>query len=245
MEHTPKRYRYIVFDADHTLVNYLADERAAFLALYAETGVEVTDELLAYSRRFSEEAWTDAGLYDVHTERIQKEYHALYRSHVSEIFARITLAYSVQFPYSAEEMGKRFLKCLEKDGILLSDAEEVLGYLSENTGGRYALSVATNGLSAIQNKRLSHLQKYFSHTFISEEMGLIKPLPAFFERVLRVLGAQKEECLIVGDSLSSDVAGAIASGIDSCWLNARGVENGTEFCPTYEIRELLELKKFL
>ncbi|MBO5411665.1 MAG: HAD-IA family hydrolase [Clostridia bacterium] len=245
MKNTGKRYKHVIFDVDHTLINYLADEKSAFLRLYTETGVEITEELLALSRRFSEQAWIDAGLYDVHTEYIQREYHALYRSHVKEIFAGIEKCSPVRFPLSAEKMGERFLQCLENDGALMSGAEEILAYLSKNTGGRYLLSVATNGLYSIQSKRLAPIEKYFQHRFISEEMGEIKPLPSFFEHVLQVLGAKKDECLVVGDSLSSDIAGALASGIDSCWLNARGVENTTGFVPTYAIRALSELKGIL
>ena len=49
-----KKYKYLIFDADHTLYDYIADELQAFRDLYAELGMPVTDELLAFSRHNSE-----------------------------------------------------------------------------------------------------------------------------------------------------------------------------------------------
>ena len=53
--YTIRNYEYLIFDADHTLLNYLADERAAFCALYEELGMERTEALLKESRLSSEE----------------------------------------------------------------------------------------------------------------------------------------------------------------------------------------------
>ena len=84
-----KKYTHCIFDADHTLLNYLADEKTAFCALYKRLGMPITDELLALSRTASETAWTEAGLYNVTEPAIQKQYHILYRTHTEDIFARI------------------------------------------------------------------------------------------------------------------------------------------------------------
>ena len=51
--------------------------------------------------------------------------------------------------------------------------------------------------------------------------------------------------LIIGDSLTVDIQGGHNAGIDSCWFNAAGVDNKTGIVPTYEIRELLEMKQFV
>lgn len=49
----------------------------------------------------------------------------------------------------------------------------------------------------------------------------------------------------MGDSLTSDIRGAVNAGIDSCWFNPDGIENRTGPVPDYEIRSLLELKEIL
>ena len=50
---------------------------------------------------------------------------------------------------------------------------------------------------------------------------------------------------MIGDSLTSDMAGGISYGIDTCWYNPAGKEltNGTKV--TYVIRELAELPELL
>ncbi len=56
-----------------------------------------------------------------------------------------------------------------------------------------------------------------------EQMGgavrsLGKPDPAIYGPVLEMLGTAKGRTLAVGDSLRTDIAGAAAAGIDSCWV---------------------------
>jgi HAD superfamily hydrolase (TIGR01459 family) len=45
-----------------------------------------------------------------------------------------------------------------------------------------------------------------------------KPDPAIYHPVLAMLGAERARTLAVGDSLRTDIAGAQAAGIDSCWV---------------------------
>ncbi len=235
-----KKYKYLIFDADHTLLNYIADETSAFEDLYKELGLAYTPELAAESRCASEEEWTKTGLYDVHDEKIQREYHTLYRTHLYDVFARIF----EQFPCNADPKttSRRFLELLAREGETLEDVE---GLFEKLVKAGYSLCIATNGLSFIQRGRLSKLLPFVKELFVSEEMDCIKPLPAFFENMVQKLGAGTEDCLMIGDSLSSDVAGANGFGMDSCWYNPLGVKNETEFKPTYEIRNLEKLLEIL
>ena len=59
--------------------------------------------------------------------------------------------------------------------------------------------------------------------FISEKLGSAKPSPVFFEKVAaEIKNFSKESTVIVGDSLTSDIAGGIAFGIDTVWYNPDG-----------------------
>lgn len=56
-----------------------------------------------------------------------------------------------------------------------------------------------------------------------EQMGgevrwLGKPDPAIYHPVLGMLGTAPDRTLAVGDSLRTDIAGAAAAGVDSCWV---------------------------
>ena len=76
----------------------------------------------------------------------------------------------------------------------------------------------TNGTKTAQNGKLrgSGLDKLLDEIFISEDIGYEKPDKRFFEPVidkLREYGIEKNECVIVGDSDSSDIQGGINAGI--------------------------------
>ncbi len=92
--------------------------------------------------------------------------------------------------------------------------------------GQYAV---TNGTRTAQERKLrsSGLSGLLDGVFISDEIGFEKPSPGFFAPVFARLGegVGKEEILIVGDSLTSDMLGGINAGIRTCWLRPPGQEN--------------------
>ena len=230
-----KKYKVILFDADHTVIDYLEDEKAVLRELLPTLGIEPTEETVCECDDISNETWDKAGLNKVSSPYIQQEYHRLYVEHTEDLFK----ALFEKYPSNADpkETGLRFLKMLERPAILCEGAEEVLSALA----GKYVIGIATNAISALQRPRLQSVAKWIDRIYISEEVGFIKPLPQFFAHILEELGVEKEDCLMVGDSLSSDIAGANASGIDSCWLNRKGRENLSKHVPKYEIRRLTDL----
>lgn len=61
--------------------------------------------------------------------------------------------------------------------------------------------------------------KDFDHCFVSEKIGVDKPDVRFFERCLEQLpGIRAEKCMIIGDSLTADIAGGQAAGMETCWF---------------------------
>lgn len=236
-------YRHVIFDADDTLLRYRDDERAAFFRLFSSLGVAADDELLTFSCNASERIWTQTGLYNVSSPRVQKRYHFLYRDHVTRVFDEIFSYLCVRgisfTPVSSRRARDLFLKELETGGNLVEGAQETLSVLKSRG---YVLSVATNGLESIQRGRTQALTPFFDRLFVSESLGAIKPAQAFFTRMLRELNAKKEECLFVGDSLSSDIAGAKQAGIACCYFSPRG-ETPPDGSPAsdFTVRRLTEL----
>lgn len=60
-----------------------------------------------------------------------------------------------------------------------------------------------------------------------------------------MVNSDKDDMLIIGDELEKDVLGGIKNGFDSCWFNIKCVDNSADIKPTYEINDLMELKKYL
>lgn len=240
-------YKHVIFDADDTLLRYRDDERGAFFRLFSSLGVAADDELLSFSCDASERIWTETGLYDVHSPHVQKRYHFLYREHVTRVFEEIfafLCARGISFTHvSSRRARDLFLTELETGGNYVDGAQETLAVLKSRG---YILSVATNGLERIQRGRTKPLSPYFDHLFVSESLGAIKPAQAFFSRMLRELNAKKEECLFVGDSLSSDIAGAKRAGIACCYFSPRGEPPPAGApAPDFTVRRLTELISFL
>jgi putative hydrolase of the HAD superfamily len=71
-------------------------------------------------------------------------------------------------------------------------------------------------------------------------MNMLKTNPKMFEDVLSNLGISKEEAIMVGDSMETDIKGATNAGVKPVLIDRRNVR-------TYEnkIRDLKEIDKFL
>jgi putative hydrolase of the HAD superfamily len=84
------------------------------------------------------------------------------------------------------------------------------------------------------------LRKYFSEMVLSYENGLLKSNPEMFKIALKKLKLKPEECLMVGDSIESDIRGAEGAGIKAVLIDRRGRRE-------YEnkIFDLKEINQFL
>ena len=89
------------------------------------------------------------------------------------------------------------------------------------------------------------MDRIMDHVFISELLGAEKPTEAFFARVFAVLPFPREECMIVGDSLTSDMRGGVNAGIRTCWFDPSGAENRTEVVPEYRISDLRQVLEII
>ena len=108
--------------------------------------------------------------------------------------------------------------------------------------------IITNGLKEVQRPRFerSSIHDLFESLIVSGEVGAAKPGPEIFDAAFDAIGnPPKSETLIIGDSLTSDMAGGISYGIDTCWYNPRAKERPAELEPTYEIRDLTDLVELL
>ena len=109
----------------------------------------------------------------------------------------------------------------------------------------------TNGTAIAQHRKLANsgLDKVLDGAFISDELGVEKPNPAFFDIVLRKIGPfSKKEILIVGDSLTSDMQGGNNAGILCCWYHPQKEKKHPQnpsLKIDYEIQNLWELEKII
>ena len=168
----------------------------------------------------------------------------------------------------AEELNKMLLTRRPSMAFRLLDSAGLLPYilpeLSALNGGEtvdgaketvqalfekgYTLYIVTNGVEHTQKRRLhrSGLDRYIAGSFVSEKIGIQKPFKAYFDYVFNNIDEKdRSKLLLIGDSLGSDIKGALDSGIDCVWYNPKGIENTVCGKPTYEISDIRDLIKML
>lgn len=232
-----KKYRHVIFDADYTLIDFGEDEKRAFRAAFRNTPLD-REEIIETMREYSRENWEALGLNRVNDPAIRKEYHALHYVHVHALFEFAKEKYGYGLTDDRERV---FFETLSSPAHPCKGALETVRTLSQ----KYAVSVATNGLSKMQRARLTEFTPYLFRLFVSEEMNAIKPAREFGNAVLLALGARAEDCLFVGDSLVSDIALADKLGMDAVWCNPEKRELPEGYRVVKEIGSPGELIKFL
>ncbi len=111
----------------------------------------------------------------------------------------------------------------------------------------FDLYIITNGTDFIQKQRFarSGLAPFFTESFISDNLGYQKPKKEFFDIVLsRIPEKDKSRILVIGDSLSSDIKGAVGSGLDCVWLNPKGLDSA-DLEPNYIIGSIEEIRSII
>ncbi len=221
------RYPWLLFDADDTLFDYGRAEAEAVRGAFDAHGVAFDDRWLAAYQLVNARAWRalEEGRITPARLRVQR---------FEELFAELGLELD-PVAFSAV-----YLAQLAMQAHLVEGAREVVEALRVN----HRLAIITNGLSDVQRPRIarSPLAGVVEHLVISEEVGAAKPDRAIFAVALARMGApDPQDVLVIGDSLSSDIAGGAAAGLDTCWFNPRAKPRGDGPLPTHEIRHLEEL----
>ncbi len=227
-------YRYLFFDADGTLFDFNEAESRAFHQMAAKLGFSASPKQLQTYKVCNEACWRAFERSELTQATLKvKRFEDFFTSEALSLDA--TLASRIYQSY------------LSGQGILYKESLPLLDALIE---GGYTLYLASNGIAEVQRGRLkqSDTLRYFKDIFISEEIGAQKPARGFFSAMLGRTGLEekKSECLMIGDSLTSDIQGGATYGLDTIWLNQDGThKNNTSVQPTYEVHSLSEILSLL
>jgi len=139
----------------------------------------------------------------------------------------------------ADTMTEEFLTKTNSHFRLLPDAKEVVQALAD----KYPLTVVSNGFKEVQYYKLEHsgLISYFRHILVSDEVGINKPQPGIFLRALELNGVSTGEAVMIGDSYSSDIAGAKAAGIDQIYICGHPEDERDATYKVTKLQDVLDL----
>lgn len=142
------------------------------------------------------------------------------------------------------ELGERFVEERKKAPFFYEDTFAVLDELK----GKYQLVLLTNGAPSLQNLKLEitpEIVPYFDHIIISGDFGVGKPDASIFEFVMDKAQVTKEDGIMVGDNLMTDILGSSRVGMRNVWINRENKPQNPEVIPTYEVTSLTEFLQLI
>lgn len=221
-------YTHVLFDADDTLFDF---QKACRIAL-AETVETLAGQDIP-------------GAFECYERNNVRWWKAFERGEVTMDqlsvgrFIDFTAQMGFDDSYTPEQWRDEYQKNLGACPVLVDGAEQLCRRLQ----GKCRMYIITNGIAAVQRNRMSRaaIKDCFEEMFISQELGVRKPQQEYFDIVLRSLGeVESKDIIVIGDSLTSDVQGGIAAGLDVCWYNPKGMDAG-DLKPKYIVSRLEEV----
>ena len=235
-----QKYKYLIFDVDDTLLDFYSAFAAAQRNIAEKMGIQATKEYLETDEKCGWKAWEESGLDKTEEIDVQKNYHVYYYQYLRKHFEYLLEVYGKVC--DVQELVDCYLKSVASSRVMKeSDTLPVYIKLSE----KFKLVLATNGIERVQRERLSDFLPYTYRHYISEEVGFIKPTRDFYDHILSDLECRSAECLMIGDSISNDMTGAKAIGMDVCYYNAKGKRKPENVLVDHEIKSILDLVQIL
>ncbi|MEQ9763829.1 YjjG family noncanonical pyrimidine nucleotidase [Streptococcus sp. ZJ151] len=225
-------YKFLLFDLDHTLLDFEAAEDAALTDMLLEVGVEDVDAYKAYYKPMNQQLWRDLEAKKITKPDLVKMRFVLLFEHFGH-------------QVDGEAMAMLYEKHISQQGQTYLGAHELLEDLIANG---YEIYGATNGITAIQEGRLlrSSIGTLFKHVFISEQAGTAKPDIAYYDWIgANIEGFAKAKALMIGDSLTADIQGGHNAGLDTMWYNPKHHVNNSGLEPNYIVSDYDDIRKVL
>lgn len=226
--------RWVLFDLDGTLFDYDAAETAAVSATLRAASLEPTPVVLGDYRRANAEQWAALERGETTPARLRVER-----------WERVLQRHGIDGVDTAA-LSDHYIGQLANGSQLVAGAEQVVADVARD----HRVAFITNGLSDVQRPRLarSGLHGAAEVVVISDEVGAAKPDAAIFAAAFDRMGHPGRTAVtMVGDSLTADIAGGAAFGLDTVWLAPAGTrEPGPDAVrPTHRIADLRELPALL
>ncbi len=225
------KYKYLLFDADDTLLDFKRSEREALSDSLMKFGIRPTKDLVEAYSEINDGLWKLLEKGGIKKDELRVRRYEIF----TEKFG---------LNVDPRKLAVEYTDRLAEKSFLIDGALEICRELY----GKYRLFIITNGIKSIQSKRLgaSPIKQYIEKSYVSEEVGFEKPSTEYFDFIKAdIEGFDAKRALVIGDSLTSDISGGIAAGIDTCWFNPKSKVLPEGVLPTYEISALNELTHIL
>ncbi len=209
----------VLFDLDNTLVQYRRSPGELLSIAYDSVGVDPLFPVEDYYERFDEFAEQTNSIDELRSACFGTL--AVERGYERELGEDVAAAFS-------EERDQRNVE-------LLPQAASVLDRFHD----QYRLGIVTNGTPDAQRKKIAAvgLEQWIETVVFAGTETPVKPASEPFKKALTVLDGTPETTVHIGDSLESDIYGAVNAGLASVWLT----NEETDSPATYTVQSLAEL----
>ena len=209
--------RNILIDLDDTILDFKASEARAITETLKHFGIISSGKEVKLYSQINDEHWKKLEKGELTREQV--------------LVGRFAKLFDVLGVNADAIEARHFYESTIKNCVDFIDGAIAL---LEELYKKCRLYLVSNGTAVVQDNRIkiAGIEKYFDGIFISQRLGYNKPSPLYFEKVFReILDFKKSETIILGDSLSSDMAGGRAVGIKTCWFtkNAKNDEK-VDYC---------------
>ncbi|MBP5162400.1 MAG: YjjG family noncanonical pyrimidine nucleotidase [Spirochaetales bacterium] len=226
------KYRFLLFDADNTLLDFDANEKTSLCRAFGFFGLPFDDGILALYHRINIMYWDMLAHNKIsRDELLTKRFETLFEH--------------IGVKADSRQVENYYRKQLDNGFQLVPNAIEVCKTLRQEG---YRLYIITNGVVSTQKARLSGsgISDLMDGIFISDDIGYNKPARQFFEYVQNHIDAfEPDKALVIGDGLESDIRGGRDYGLDTCWIDIYGTGDSRDLHPTYTIGNIGQLPGIL
>ena len=227
------KYQWILFDADETLFHF--DNFAGLKNMFARYDVNFEQADFDEYQNVNKPLWVQYQNGEITAEELQTTRFE---------------SWSKTLNIPAKVLNEEFLDSMAEICEPLAGALELISFLKEHN---IQMGIITNGFAQLQNVRLERtgFKPYFPLVVVSELVGVAKPSPLIFQYALDQMimrsthAFNKNQVLMVGDTLESDILGGKNFGFDTCWLNHHDKKSTKEIQPTHQVKNLNELLEYL
>lgn len=229
--------KVVFIDIDNTLLSFSGYVKESMRNGFARFNLKpYTEAMFPVFEKINNSLWGQI-------EQGTLSYEELIKIRWNMIFKELDIAFDgkVFEEYFKEQL---FYSAVPEEGAI-----ELLKYLDQ----RYTLCIASNGPyeQQINRLRVGKMHSYFSHFFISSQIGAQKPSTAFFDYCFKELRASEfpkllpEETIIIGDSISSDISGGIKYGMHTCLYKNNTLSDENIFRADHVVSSLSEIEQIL
>lgn len=228
-----KKFTTVLWDLDQTILDFKKSQTYALRYSFEQLDMEIDEEKIALYSDINDSYWK-------RLERGEVTKDEVLIGRFRTFFAKLGIT-----KRRPEEIQEIYQEALGSVFFFQDEADKIIGYLKEQGFRQY---IVTNGVNRTQaNKtRISGLDKLVDGVFVSELMGAPKPQKAYFDACFaQMKGISAGECILIGDSITSDMLGGVNAGIATCWYNPEKHPNSLGLAIDYEIRDLHEVPPLL